>query len=165
MPVERCAQCGFDSTDWSDAEAVDAIAQLPDRCTAAIDGLDDADLQRRPIPDSWSIAEYLDHMRETTFGMRFLLATALETPGTDLGEPPVSPFDPEPRRVDVPAALGGLRAQAEQLHDELAQLPAPAWDATVVIGGETVDGHWIARHAVHDATHHLIDIARLRARP
>jgi len=22
--------------------------------------------------------------------------------------------------------------------------------------------HWIARHAVHDATHHLMDIARLR---
>lgn len=162
MPVERCRQCGFDGADWSDVEAIDVIAQLPDRCAAAIDGLADRDLQRRPISDSWSIAEYVDHMRETTFGMRFLLATALEAPGTDLGEPPASTFDPEPRSVDVPAALDGLRAQAGQLHDELEQLAAPVWDATVVIGGETVDGHWIARHAVHDATHHLVDIARLR---
>jgi hypothetical protein len=162
MVVERCRPCGFDGTDWSDVEAIALIAELPDRCTGAIDGLADRDLQRRPIPDSWSIAEYVDHVRETTFGMRFILAVALEGPGTDLGEPPASTFDPEPRVVDVPAALAGLRDQAEQLHDQLEQLAAPAWDVTVVIGGETVDVHWIARHAVHDSTHHLTDIARLR---
>jgi hypothetical protein len=160
--VEQCRECGFDGTDWSDVEAIALIAELPARCTAAIDGVAARDLQRRPIPDAWSIAEYIDHVRETTFGMRFILATALEAPGTDLGEAPASRFDPEPRAVDVPAALAGLRDQAEQLHDQLEQLAAPAWDAAVVIDGETVDVHWIARHAVHDATHHLMDIARLR---
>jgi hypothetical protein len=162
MVVEQCRQCGFDGADWSDVGAIALIAQLPARCTAAIDGLADGDLERRPIPDSWSIAEYVDHVRETTFGMRFILAIALDAPGTDLGEPPASRFDPEPRAVDVPAALDGLREQAQQLHHQLEQLAAPAWDATVVVGGETVDVHWIARHAVHDATHHLMDIARLR---
>jgi DinB family protein len=143
--------------------AIATIAELPARCIAAIDGLPAGDLQRRPAPDSWSIAEYVDHVRETTFGMRFILAIALEAPGTDLGEPPASRFDPEPRAVDVQTALDGLGAQAEQLHDQLEHLAAPAWESTVVVGGERVDVHWIARHAVHDATHHLTDIERLRA--
>ena len=164
MVVEQCRQCGFDGTDWSDVEAIAVIAQLPARCTAAIDGLADPALQRRPIPDSWSIAEYIDHVRETTFGMRFILATALEAPGTDLGEPPASRFDPAPRGVDVPAALDGLRAEAQQLHDQLRELAESSWDSTVVVGGEVVDVHWIARHAVHDATHHLSDIEQLRVR-
>jgi hypothetical protein len=31
------------------------------------------------------------------------------------------------------------------------------------VDGDELDVHWIARHAVHDSTHHLDDIARLRA--
>jgi len=32
-----------------------------------------------------------------------------------------------------------------------------------IVDGDRVDLHWIARHAVHDPTHHLRDVARLRA--
>lgn len=162
MVIEQCPQCGFDGTAWTDRGATTTIAQLPTRCAAAIDGLPDNEVQRRPIATMWSIAEYLDHIRETTFGMRFLLAIALEARGTDLGEPPTSTFDPEPCLVDVPAALDGLREQAEQLHDQLDQLTESSWGSTVVVGGEAFDVHWIARHAVHDATHHLTDIEKLR---
>jgi hypothetical protein len=162
--VERCAQCGFDGAAWTDHDATSTIAELPARWAAAIDGLRDGELHRRPVASMWSIAEYLDHVRETTFGMRFILATALEAPGTDLGEPPASRFDPVPRGVDVPAALDGLRAEAQQLHDQLRELAESSWDSTVVVGGEVVDVHWIARHAVHDATHHLSDIEQLRVR-
>jgi hypothetical protein len=140
------------------------IAQLPAGFASAIDGLRDSELQRRPVTSMWSIAEYLDHVRETTFGMRFILATAIEASGTDLGEPPASRFDPEPRLVDVRAALDGLREEAQQLHDQLRRLAEPSWESTVVVDGEVVDVHWIARHAVHDATHHLSDIERLRER-
>jgi hypothetical protein len=160
--IERCAPCGFDGAAWTDLDATAAIADLPARFSAVVDGLGDDGLQRRPVANMWSIAEYVDHVRETTFGMRFILGVALETPGTDLGEPPAAPFDPEPRPVDVPAALDRLRSEAEQLHDQLDRLDAPEWESTVVIGGEVVDVHWIARHAVHDATHHLTDIERLR---
>jgi hypothetical protein len=164
LVVEQCPQCGFDGAAWTDGDATTMIAELPARCAASIDGLRDNELQRRPITSMWSIAEYLDHVRETTFGMRFILAIALEAPGTDLGEPPASSFDPAPRLVDVRAALDGLREEAEQLHEQLRQLAGPSWESTVVVGGEVVDVHWIARHAVHDATHHLSDIERLRER-
>jgi DinB superfamily len=162
LVVEHCPQCGFDGAAWTDHDATTMIAQLPARFAASIDGIPDGELQRRPVTSMWSIAEYLDHVRETTFGMRFILATALDAPGTDLGEPPTSRFDPEPRVVDVRAALDGLREEAEQLHDQLRQLAESSWESTVAVGSEVVDVHWIARHAVHDATHHLSDIERLR---
>lgn len=160
--VERCRERGFDGATWSDAGAILAIGGLPARFTAATDGLADRGAHGRPVADRWSIAEYVDHVRETLFGMRFVLSIALDAPGTDLGDPPVSRFEPEPRVLDLPAALDGLRAQAEQLHSQLRGFATPDWDATVVVGADTVDVHWIARHAVHDATHHLGDIERLR---
>jgi len=38
----------------------------------------------------------------------------------------------------------------------------PVWASTVTVDGVARDLHWVAGHAVHDATHHLGDIERLR---
>jgi hypothetical protein len=142
---------------------VSAISDLPGRWSDAVADLTDADLRRRPIPTMWSIAEYVDHVREVFFGMRFLLDTAVNDPGTDLGEPPEPTFEPEPRAIDVDVALAWLAHEAEQLADALAGTPPPTWTSTVIVSGGVLDPHWIARHAVHDPTHHLRDVARLRA--
>jgi hypothetical protein len=111
----------------------------------------------------WSIAEYVDHVREVLFGMRFLVDTALRDPGADLGDAPEPAFDPEPRAIALDSALAALSAEARQLSDALAAVPPDVWDSRVIVDGEAVDLHWIARHAVHDATHHLRDVERLRA--
>ena len=95
--------------------------------------------------------------------MRFLLDTAVNSPGTDLGEPPETAFGPEPRVIDVGVALAGLSRETEHLADALAGTPPRIWTSTVVVSGDVLDLHWIARHAVHDPTHHLGDVARLRA--
>jgi len=163
MSVEVCPQCGFDGSAWSDADAISAVAALAGRWSEAVDGLSDRDLQRRPIPTMWSIAEYADHVREVLFGMRFLLDTAVSAPGTDLGHAPEPVFAPEPRPIDVDAALSGLSAEAEQLTDALAAAPPTAWGSIVIVDDDRVDLHWIVRHAVHDPTHHLRDVTRLRA--
>jgi hypothetical protein len=163
MTVEVCNECGFDGGSWSDAAAMSAIAGLPRRWSDAVGGLTDADLQRRPIPTMWSIAEYVDHVREVLFGMRFLLDTGLAEPGTDLGHVSESAFEPDPRIIAIDAALEGLSAEAKQLHDSLAAAPPEVWGSTVVVDGEQLDLHWIARHGVHDPTHHLRDVERLRA--
>jgi hypothetical protein len=162
-PVETCDECGFDGREWTDADAVRAISELPSRYSGALVGLSGADRQRRPIPTMWSIAEYVDHVREVLYAMRFLLDLALDDPGADLGEAATAPFEPEPRRIDVDAALAGLVAEAEQLSGALAAAPSGVWTSQVVMNGDELDVHWIARHAVHDSTHHLGDLARLRA--
>jgi hypothetical protein len=161
-PAEVCAECGFDGRRWTDGDAVSAISDLPTRWSDAVAGLTDGDLQRRPIPTMWSIAEYVDHVREVLFGMRFLLGTAVHDPGTDLGEPPEPSFEPQPRAIDIDVALAGLSHEAEQLAGALVDTPPAAWTSKVIVSGDELDLHWIARHGVHDPTHHLRDVSRLR---
>lgn len=159
---ERCAECGFDGDTWADDAALAALVKLPDRWSAAIDGIAAADLVRRPWPDRWSIAEYTDHVRETLFGMRFVLDVAVFDPGTDLGEPPTPLFDSQPRRIDINVALATFRREVELLVERLRALDEDQWSLTAIIGRDTVDAHWVVRHAIHDVTHHLDDITTLR---
>ena len=162
VSIERCGECGFDSDDWSDATAIAAIEGLPFRWAEAVAGLAANDLLRRPIPQMWSVAEYADHVREVLFGMRFLLETATSRPETDLGDSPPQQFPSRPRQIDIEAALSGIDGEACSLGRELYALTPHDWALTVTFDGTSVDPHWIARHAVHDATHHLLDIDRLR---
>ena len=111
----------------------------------------------------WSIAEYTDHVREVLFGMRFLLDTAISQPGTDVGQSPPALFASQPRKIDVQAALDGIDHEARSVSQRLVELSADDWFLTVTFDGASVDPHWIARHIVHDATHHLLDIIRLRS--
>ena len=161
--AERCGECGFDSDDWSDAAAIAAIQRLPRQWRSAVAGLTPDDLLRRPLDQMWSIAEYVDHVREVLFGMRFLLGTAIAQPGTDLGTSPTQPFSPQPRRIDVEAALDGIDHEAHLLSAQLSGLSSHDWFLTVRFDGAAVDPHWIVRHAVHDASHHLLDSGRLRS--
>lgn len=163
MEVERCDECGFDGGVWETGAALDAIETLPGRWRTAVAGLSDVDTQRRPIPDMWSIAEYADHVRETLFGMRFVLDVAVGSPGTNLGEPPEPEFAPAPKPVEISTALVAIESEAKQLASRLRQLAESDWASEVGFGSQYHDVHWICRHAVHDASHHLDDVARLRA--
>lgn len=97
MAAETCQECGFDGDAWTDPQAVEAIADLPKQWRDAVEGLTLEELQHCPIPDTWSVGEYADHVREVRFAMRFLLDIARDAPGTDLGSAPEPAFDPEPR--------------------------------------------------------------------
>jgi hypothetical protein len=163
VSAERCGPCGFDSDEWSDASASAAIQRLPSQWTSAVAGLTARDQLRRPVHQMWSIAEYADHVREVLFGMRFLLDTAISQPGTDLGDSPPQQFASQARQIDVETALDGIDNEAHSLSQQLSGLSSDGWDLTVTFDGTSVDPHWISRHAVHDATHHLLDIARLRS--
>jgi DinB superfamily len=160
--AEHCEQCGFDGEDWTDAGAVEAVAELPAQWASAVSGLTSRDLLRRPVPEMWSIAEYADHVREVLFGMRFLVDSAVSQPGVDLGTSPESRFDTEPRLINMANALAGIDREATALREGLIALPPDVWESTVMLDGTDVDLHWIVRHAVHDASHHLLDVKRLR---
>jgi hypothetical protein len=162
VTVERCDECGFDGSEWTDQAALDAVANLPGQWRTAVSGLTVSELHRRPLSDRWSIAEYADHVREVLFGMRFLLDVAVGQPGTDLGASPVPRFDPEPRAVDLDATLARIDEEVTLLRMSFAALATDAWASMVVLDGEEIDPHWIARHTAHDPTHHLLDIERLR---
>jgi hypothetical protein len=159
---EQCDECGFRGETWGLWDALGAIEGLPAHWRDAVDGLDEDELLRRPIDKMWSIAEYVDHVREVLFGMRFLLETALTLLGSDLGASPASQFDEELRRIEVATALDRIETETDALRDRLAGSSTSEWGVTVKFDGRDVDPLWIARHAVHDATHHLYDVSRLR---
>jgi|SRR5947209_503862 len=163
VAFERCSECGFDGEAWSDQAAIEAIAALPERWEQAVQGLVTSDLERRPVNDMWSVAEYADHVREVLFGMRLVLESALKEPGIDFGQPPEPRFDPRPRRIDIDTALTGIGTEATALSDRLRRLSNSEWNITAILGGDAIDLRWVARHAVHDATHHLGDVERLRS--
>jgi hypothetical protein len=163
MAVERCEECGFDSDDWTDSATLDAIAALPAQWQQIVVGPTPADLGRRLLPNTSSIGEYIDHVREVLFGMRFVLDVVTTNPGTDLGDAPEPRFDPEPRPINVSAALAGIAFEAKALGDRLEEVPDSDLESYATLDGGRIDVRWVARHAVHDATHHLFDVQRLRA--
>jgi hypothetical protein len=160
---ETCDECGFDGEEWSDAVAISAIAGLPARFANAVIGLSSDELLRRPVDGQWSIAEYLDHVREVLFGMRFLLDVAVQQPATALGESPSSPVQPEPRQIDIDAALVAIEREVTSLLESFSELSPNEWHSIVTLDGINVDPGWIVRQAVHDSTHHLVDIEHLRS--
>lgn len=162
MAVEHCAECGFDGSEWTDRSALDAVGDLPGRWRTAVAGLSASDLRHRSLSGRWSIAEYADHVREVLFGMRFLLDIAVGQPGTDLGTSPEPRFDPEPRLIDLDVVLARIEEEATLLSTNFSVLSEDQWASTVVLDGEEIDPHWIARHSLHDATHHILDVERLR---
>lgn len=89
--------------------------------------------------------------------MRFMLDMMLTQPGTDLGESPSSPFEPEPRQIDIDAALAGIELEATSLLETFSELSPEEWHSIVTLDGGDVDPHWIVRHAVHQIIRLHID--------
>jgi DinB superfamily len=127
-----------------------------------VQGLSLSDLQKRPDPSTWSIAEHTDHVRETTFGMRFLIDVAIDMPDLYLGTQPSPRFDATARVIETDQALTQFRSEVVLLVNRVASLGPDQWSAVVEIDDKEVDVVWITRHAVHDLSHHVGDIGRIR---
>ena len=163
MVAERCDECRFDGSRWTDQDVLTTLGVLGPLWDGYLDAADDRVVYTRPSAQQWSIAEYTQHLGETLWAMRFLVAVARETPGHDLGEVHGRPFDPEPAVVDFAAARERLSAEATQLAAALADVGVEEWPgATVSFTDQTVDLGWIGRHGLHDAMHHLHDVGRIR---
>ncbi len=128
-PRETCEQCGFDSELYDRSDTITSQRLIPAVLRASIEGLDDEALHARPTPDTWSIAEYVDHVRESAFGNRFAIETILAEPGVDLAKPPEAAVDEVPKRVDIASALTGLTDEFRELAVLLSSLDPDQWDA------------------------------------
>ncbi len=163
MVAEHCDECRFDGGRWTDQDVLTTLGVLGPLWDGYLEGADERVLHTRPSPEQWSIAEYTDHLGQTLWAMRFLVAVARETPGHDLGEVHGRPFDPEPAAVDLAAARARLSDEAARLAAALAEVEVQQWPtATVAFTDQIVDLGWIGRHGMHDAMHHLHDVGRIR---
>lgn len=161
---ESCAQCGFDSDLYDCADTISSQTIIPAVLGAAAEGLDREVLATRPDDATWSIAEYVDHVREVAFGNRFAIESALASPGVDLGDPPDTALQSEQKEIDLAPTLEKVRNEYRLLHELLRGLDDAQWRAALTVAGELRTVGWFGRHVLHDGIHHMADIGRIRHR-
>lgn len=160
-PPETCQGCRFDGQEYDLQDALGTVRALAPMWHQTVEGLDEEVLLARPAPDVWSAAEYTAHSADVTQAMGRLLHGLLTI--DDLEVEAV----PEGHAPDVSdgfaSAMDRLESNLTRLHERASRVGTdddPQWARTAVAGGYVVDGAWVLRHAIHDASHHLSDIGR-----
>jgi hypothetical protein len=138
--VELCDECGFDAREATDETPllVAAYAEL-ERL------VDHPDADRRPLPETWSANEYVEHCVDASTVLLGYIGLVLDRPGpTDLPDLAACARACE---AAVPALSAADRDGVLRDHYQ--------WPVTV---------QWIVRHLLHDLEHHVLDLRRGYAR-
>ena len=165
-----CPECGLDYESMPVAEAAAAIRGFPRRyrapLTRLLPGEDDSVLRARPAPDRWSALEYAAHVRDVLDWYDGWVRQILveERPALEGIRPDEAVVEHHYNEQDPVAVADELAARAEALAATFEAVPDDAWDRVGLRGGEERSIALHARRAVHEGSHHLLDIGRgLRA--
>jgi hypothetical protein len=159
-----CPSCGLDYGTLTADALPERAAPLPGRWRAALAGVDDDVLRQRPAPAVWSPIEYAAHTRDVVAD---LTATLRAMAGQ--GEMP-TPEDPDEvvleRRyafADVEDVLAGLEAENERFVAFLQTVTPEQAALEHEFPWGPRDLLTIAGNALHEQTHHLLDVERILA--
>ena len=125
LPAEDhvCTTCGVDYAALTVTDAVAAVAAVPGRARAAAQGVSPTGLRRRPEPATWSVVEYVCHLRDV------YVSSTIRVHRTRTEDSPVF----EPMLNDLRARIrGALLADHTRLHLDADLRP-------VKPGGEYLD--------------------------
>ena len=162
MTRETCEICRFDSDDYTTDDVIGTLLTLEPWWLEAVRDIDPEVLNTRPAPTVWAPSEYAQH----TSGVTWALAEGLEqmragaTQRDPIAVPDASADDPPPD-IDTAECIAEIGRQAQRMAAIVRELGDERLLAlTGQVGDRTIDGAWLVRHAVHDATHHLSDTGR-----
>lgn len=165
-----CEECGFDYDSVPDAEVSDRLVSYGRRyrapLTRGLPGESLSELLRaHPTPGVWSALEYACHMRDVFVVQRERAELTLVE-----DTPTYQPMGREERVVDDRyneqdplAVLDELAANAEECARTFESLTPDQWLRTAIYTyPEPAERPltWLARHTIHEAHHHLLDIGR-----
>jgi hypothetical protein len=166
-----CQECGFDGDSLSPADTTTALRAFARRYRAPLtrflpgeDG--DAIVRQRPDATTWSALEYACHVRDVfdVYAARVERTLVEDSPTFEsMGR------DERARRdrynEQNPGAVADqLAGNAERLAGLLDGVDANGWERTAVNPypePATRPLLWMARHVVHEGSHHLLDIGRV----
>jgi hypothetical protein len=167
----RCEECGFDYEALDPADVPAQVRAFAKRYRAPLtrfirDEDGDALVRTRPAPEVWSALEYAAHVRDVFANYDRWIGQCLaedrpvlEGPGPDELAAAGNYNDDDP--VGVADALA---TNAERLATTIDGVPPDGWDRAGLRRGEERTVLLQARRAVHEGSHHLLDIGRgLRA--
>ena len=167
MTETNCDECGFDYEALDPADIPAALRTFAKRYRVPLsrflpgeDG--DALLRERPAADTWSALEYAAHVRDVFEAVDGWISRTLTEDRPVLEGP--SPEDRAAERrynEDDPAAVAdALAANAETLAATVAAVPDDGWDRIGLRRDQERSVRFSARRAVHEGSHHLLDIGR-----
>lgn len=161
---ETCAACRFDSDAYPHGDLVGTLGVLEVWWRLLVAPEPAEVLGARPAPDTWSALEYCAHT-ELVVGLHAAGLELLMT-GDDVVLPAFDDDDVANRSPVGPgttmeSAIAGLAANVAQLIDHYRDAHRRGATATLTVGsGEPQTAAGMARHALHDALHHLQDVGR-----
>lgn len=167
MPLEPCAECGFDPADLRPGDMATAVRSFGKRyrapLTRGLPGEDlDAVVRTSPGPGVWSALQYAEHVIDifTVFDDRVRCAIERREPA----EPVV---DWEAKVADAPdrdraTVADDLADRADDLGTMLSELNTDEWGLPSLTGrGREVRVVDVAAIVVHEGSHHLLDVGRV----
>lgn len=170
--VGRCDECGFDWDGPTHDEIPPAIRDLGRRFTAPLTRFLPADdpevvLRTRPAAGVWSALEYAAHTRAALDFYAQRISKVLTEDRPQLASWGFAEVAERERynEQDPAAVQAGIAEAATALANLLAAADAKAWDRVGLgIDGDERTVTVLARRALHEGTHHLLDVGRsLRA--
>lgn len=165
--IELCSECGFDGRSLTQASVVDALRSLGDQWSDVLGG-DEAIVRRRPAEHTWCAVEYAVHTRDMIAGNHMVAQFFLDNDTPTLSLPPSA--DPEQigpdecGPVDREQIAAELGATARRFADFITELSPEELLRPGRVDDLDGDVLGTARHAIHDATHHILDARRGFAR-
>jgi hypothetical protein len=143
-------------------DAVAGLRSLGRRWRELFADVPDDELRRRPAPKVWSPLEYAAHTRDVIALNRWGMEQVLHTDGFELPSVPDEPegADHGYNAQDPQTVLRQLAEEAEHAALAAEDARAGAWGHTARLGSLELTADFFPKHMVHDATHHLKDVAR-----
>jgi uncharacterized damage-inducible protein DinB len=156
-----CQDCKLSYREISIESAIEVIHSTPTEVRDAVSGIPRELWRLRPDTGSWSIAEYLCHVRD----VYFMFTIRLHRARTE-DRPALEPMfnDLRARRFrynesDVNAVLAELEVTAAGFCEEIDRTGSEHWDRVVTrLPHEERTARWLVRQAMHEGRHHLGDI-------
>jgi DinB family protein len=166
-PGWTCDECGFDF----DATALDSVGEtirgfgrrfrpplLRGLAGEDLDGL----VRRRPAPATWSPLEYACHVRDALALYNWRIGRTLAEDRPEL--PAMRRDDVVTERAyneqDRETVARELADAAERLATRVDAVAGDQWDRCCLRDGDELSVAWMAKNAVHEGSHHLLDIGR-----
>jgi hypothetical protein len=162
-----CPECGFDFDACIPTGTGETVRRLAGRyripLSRGLPGEDlDALLRTRPHPGGWSALEYACHVRDALelYDGRIEQVILEDRPSLPaMGRDDVA-VDRGYNAQDPTMVADQVAGAGEALALRLDAVPDTAWTRAGERDGWEMTVAWMARNAVHEATHHLVDVAR-----
>lgn len=160
-----CQACRVSYQEISVERAGQVIRSVPTSVREAIAAVPPQALRSRPNSGTWSVMEYVCHLRDVYVIYTIRLYRA-RTECRPMLEPMLN--DLRARRFryndrDVEAVLDELAANASGFLEEITRVGQDDWDRVVTrLPGEQRTALWLVRQAMHEGQHHLSDIRATR---